>query len=78
MVENYIEELEDEKSRNLEEIIHHARWEAEMVRRLGVKWFEIRDKWLWESLEADLEFWRKNPRVRKALLETLKLNYEQF
>ena len=63
-------ELEEEKKRNLEDIIRHARWEAEMVKKLGSKWFEARDKWLWEALEADKEMW-KDPKVRRALLKTI-------
>jgi len=65
-----LEEAEEERRRNLEDIIRHARWEAEMVRRLGAKWFEIRDKWLIEAWEADREIW-KNPRIRKALIKAI-------
>ncbi len=66
-------ELEEEKKRNLEDIIRHAKWEAEMVKKLGSKWFEARDKWLWEALEADKEMWR-DPKVRRALLKTIARN----
>ncbi|MEB3755968.1 MAG: hypothetical protein GSR79_03820 [Desulfurococcales archaeon] len=65
-----IRELEEEKRRNLKEIIRHARWEAGMVRKLGSKWFAIRDKWLIEAYEADRKMWR-NPRVREALIKTI-------
>jgi len=63
-------EIEEDRKRNLEDIIRYARWEAEMARRLGAKWFEIRDAWLWESFEADRESWR-DPRVREALIKTI-------
>ncbi len=53
-----LRELEKEKKRNLEDIIRHAKWEAEMVKKLGPKWFEQRDKWLWKALEADKEMWK--------------------
>jgi len=36
-------ELEEDRKRRLEDIIRYARWEAEMTRRLGAKWFEMRD-----------------------------------
>ncbi len=65
-----LEEVEEERRRNLEDIIRHARWEAEMVKRLGMKWFEIRDKWLIEAWEADKEIW-KNPEIRKALIRAV-------
>ena len=64
------EELEEERRRNLVDIIRHARWEAEMVRRLGAKWFEMRDEWLWRAWEADRDLWR-DPRVREALLKAI-------
>ncbi len=35
-----------------------------MVRKLGAKWFEIRDRWLIEAYEADRRMWQ-NPRIRK-------------
>ncbi len=41
-----------------------------MVKKLGSKWFEARDRWLWEALEADKEMWR-DPKVRRALLKTI-------
>ena len=63
-------ELKEEKRRNLEDIIRHARWEAEMVRKLGSKWFGIRDKWLIEAYEADRKMWR-DPKIREALIKTI-------
>ena len=63
-------ELELERLRNREDAVRHARWEAWMVRRLGEKWFEARDKWLSEALEADREMW-KDPRVREALIKAI-------
>lgn len=65
-----LEEVREERRRNLEDIIRHARWEAEMVRRLGSKWFEIRDKWLIEAYKADREMW-KDPRVKEALIRAI-------
>jgi len=56
--------------KNLEGIIHYAKWEAETVKKLGRKWFDIRDRWLWESFKADKEMWR-NPKVREALIKTI-------
>jgi len=70
MDQNIRREIDDERKRNLEDIIRYARWEAEMAKKLGVKWFELRDKWLWESFEADRERWR-DPRVREALIKMI-------
>ncbi len=70
MPESLLEEVEEERRRNLEDVIRHARWEAEMVKRLGMKWFEIRDKWLIEAWEADKEMW-KDPKIRKALIRAV-------
>ncbi|PUA31637.1 MAG: hypothetical protein B7O98_09060 [Zestosphaera tikiterensis] len=64
------EEIEVERKKNLEDIIHYAKWEAETVKKLGRKWFDIRDRWLWESFKADKEMWR-NPKVREALIKTI-------
>ncbi|MEM2671958.1 MAG: hypothetical protein QXI64_10915, partial [Sulfolobales archaeon] len=58
--------------RNLEDIVRHARWEAEMVKKLGKKWFEIRDRWLIEAWEADRELW-KDPRIREAIIKALEI-----
>ncbi|MEL9941090.1 MAG: hypothetical protein QW348_08920 [Ignisphaera sp.] len=70
MVNSLVEELREERRRNLEDVIRNARWEAEMVRKLGIKWFEQRDKWLIEAWKADREMW-KDPRVREALIKTI-------
>ena len=65
-----LDEVEEERRKNIEDIIRHARWEAEMVKRMGAKWFEIRDKWLAEAWEADRVLWR-DPKARKALVEAI-------
>ena len=39
--------------RNLEGVIEHAKWEAEMARKPGRRWFELRDGWLIRAYEAD-------------------------
>ncbi len=67
---NLLEEAREEGCRNLEDIIRHVRWEAEMVKRLGMKWFEMRDKWLLKAWEADKEMWR-DPKIRKALIRAI-------
>ena len=41
-----------------------------MVKKLGMKWFEMRDNWLIEAWEADREMWR-DPKVREALIKTI-------
>ena len=68
--ESLLEEIREERRRNLEDIIRHARWEAEMVKKLGVKWFEMRDKWLVEAWEADRKLW-EDPKVREALIKAI-------
>ncbi|MEB3779711.1 MAG: hypothetical protein GSR85_05705 [Desulfurococcales archaeon] len=70
MSSNIIEEIEEERRRNLADIIRHAQWEAEMVRRMGAKWFEIRDKWLIEAWETDRELW-KDSKIREALVKAI-------
>ncbi len=72
MSDGLLKEVREERRRNLEDIIRHAKWEAEMVRKLGKKWFEIRDKWLQEALEADMELWRRNPKIREALIKVIE------
>lgn len=67
---NLLEEVEEERRRNLEDIIRHARWEAGMVKKLGRKWFEMRDEWLIEAWKADGEMWR-DPKIREALTESI-------
>ena len=64
------DELREERHRNLEDTIRHARWEAEIARRLGRKWFEMRDNWLIQAYEADREMW-KDPKVREALIKAI-------
>jgi len=58
------------RGRNLEDAIRHARWEAEMVRRLEAEWFEQRDKWLIEAWLADMEMWRDS-KIRNALIKAI-------
>ncbi len=70
MIDTQLNEVEQERRRNLEDVIRHARWEAEMVKRMGMKWFEIRDKWLIQSYEVDKEMW-KDPKVREALIKAI-------
>ena len=70
MVEQNLGDLEEERRRNLEDLIRQARWEADMVKKLGPKWFEMRDEWLYRALEADREAW-KNPEVREALIKAI-------
>ncbi len=62
--------IEEERKKNLEDTIKWARWNAEMVKRLGRKWFEIRDKWLQEAFEKDKQTW-KNPKTREALIKAI-------
>lgn len=64
-------ELTEERKKNREDIIRHAKWEAEMVKKLGPKWFQTRDKWLSETLETDKELWEKYPKIKKALTKTI-------
>ena len=64
-------ELREERRRNLEDVVRQARWEAEMVRRMGARWFEQRDGWLLRAWEADRELWR-DPRVREALIRAVQ------
>jgi len=64
------EEIEEERRRNLEDVVRHARWEAEMVKKLGDRWFEVRDRWLIDAFERDREMWR-DPRVREALIKAI-------
>jgi len=46
MAKSILEEVEEARRKNLASAVERARWEAEMVRRLSVKWFEARDRWL--------------------------------
>lgn len=70
MDNDLVRELGEERRRNLEDVVRQARWEAEMVRRMGVRWFEQRDAWLLRAWEADRELWR-DPRVREALVKAI-------
>jgi len=63
--------IELERRRNLEDAIRHAVWNAEMVKRLGEKWFEIRDRWLNEAFEADRRLWESCPEIWEALKEAI-------
>ncbi|MDT7866764.1 MAG: hypothetical protein RRE21_07590 [Desulfurococcales archaeon] len=64
--------IEDERRRNLISLLEHAVWNAEAVKKLGKRWFEIRDRWLNEALMRDKELWA-DPRVREALLKALEV-----
>lgn len=68
-----IEELLEDRRRNLEDIIRHAIWNAEMVIRMGRRWFEIRDRWLNEAWRADMEMIKRNPEIREALIKSLEV-----
>jgi len=70
MAKSIREEVEEARRKNLVSIIEHARWEAEMVRRLGAEWFEARDRWLREAFEAVKEMWR-DPKIREAEMKAI-------
>jgi len=70
MAKSILEEIEETRRKNLASIIEHAKWEAEMVRRLGAEWFEARDRWLRETFEAVKEMWR-DPRIREAEIKAI-------
>jgi len=70
MTKSILEEIEEVRKKNLISIIEHARWEAEMVRELGVKWFEMRDMWLIEAFERVREMWR-DPKIREAEIKAI-------
>ncbi|MEM4971883.1 MAG: hypothetical protein QXE01_11610 [Sulfolobales archaeon] len=59
-----------DEERFLEDIIHQAMWNAEIVRKISVKWFEIRDRWLQEAFERDREMW-KDTKIREALIKAI-------
>lgn len=61
--------IEEDLRRNSEDIIREAIWNAEMVKKLGRKWFEIRDRWLNEA-SKDRELWG-DQRVREALIRAI-------
>jgi len=68
-----LSEVERVRRMNTIDILRYADWNAEIVKRMGRKWFKERDKWLEESLKADLEFMGKNPRAIEALLDALEV-----
>ncbi|ADM27600.1 hypothetical protein Igag_0773 [Ignisphaera aggregans DSM 17230] len=78
MTKSILEEIEETRKKNLISIIEYARWEAEMVRGLGVKWFEMRDRWLIEAFERVREMWRDH-KIReteiKAILAKDRVKY---
>jgi len=70
--DSFLAEVEEERKKNLKDIIRHAKWEAEMVKRVGIEWFRIRDEWLIQTYEADKKMW-ENPAVREALIKAILL-----
>jgi len=70
MAKSILEEIEETRRKNLASIIEHARWEAEMVRRLGAEWFEARDRWLIKAFEAVKKMWR-DPKIREAEINAI-------
>ncbi len=75
--EGVMAEVREDRIKNLKDLLRHARWEARMVREMGAKWFEIRDSWLIKAWEADNEFLKDNPQVRKALIKALTRDKEK-
>jgi hypothetical protein len=67
--------VEEDRRINLEAVIRDATWNAEMVKKLGAKWFELRDRWLNEAQERDMEI-LKDPKARNALLKALATKSE--
>ena len=67
--------VEEDRRINLEAVIRDATWNAEMVKKLGAKWFELRDRWLNEAQERDMEI-LKDPKARNALLKALAAKSE--
>jgi len=67
--------VEEDRRINLEAVIRDATWNAEMVKKLGAKWFELRDRWLNEAQERDTEI-LKDPKARNALLKALAAKSE--
>jgi len=70
MAKSILEEIEETRRKNLASIVEHARWEAEMVKKLGVEWFEARDRWLIEAFEVARELWR-DPKIREAEIKAI-------
>lgn len=64
--------IKEERRKNIEDIVRDAKWNAEMVKKLGEKWFEIRDGWLNEVWERDMEL-QKDPEVRRALIKAMEV-----
>ena len=64
-------ELLLERKRNLKDIIRYTKWNAEMVKRLGIEWFDIVGKWNeshWKGVYEAM----KNPRIREATLRAIE------
>ena len=70
MASRLVDEVEADRRRNLEDIIRHARWEAERAKRLGRRWCEVRDRWLIQAHETDKEMLR-HPKIREALVKSM-------
>jgi hypothetical protein len=62
--------VEEDRRINLKAVIRDAAWNAEMVKKLGAKWFELRDSWLNEAQERDMEV-LEDSKARSALLKAL-------
>ncbi len=58
----------EKRRRNARAIIIWAALNAEAVRRLGKRWFEIRDRWLQEAWRRDQELLR-DPKIREAIIK---------
>jgi hypothetical protein len=67
--------VEEDRRINLKAVIRDAAWNAEIVKKLGAKWFELRDRWLNEAQERDMEI-LKDPKARSALLKALAAKSE--
>ena len=70
-------EMEEERKRNLRDIIAHSRWEARMARKLGERWLDTVAMWSLEGWEADISLLKKNPQLLKTLLETIRKRDER-
>ncbi len=70
MSEKLLEEFRKDRLRNLEDVVRHARWEAEMVRKLAGNGSRLGIEWLWEALESDQKLWR-DPRIKEALIKAI-------
>jgi len=67
--------VEEDRRMNLEAVIRDAAWNAEVVKKLGAKWFELRDSWLNEAQERDMEILEES-KARCALLKVLAAKSE--